>query len=185
MVRMGLIFDTDPALVLVDCCDIIPHCRRCLKAFQPGFKHVFCDMADRLPTGLRKELREVAPKPDGDPELFEDQLLAVDAVLESAVSDPLFGICCNGTTAYCIVLCTASSACCMVQATMTLRTAFLVSVGPERHVWTSLPLVHVEGCLGLAVLHGCCGCTSDECAENMWCLLRTGRCGRWLRRSVP
>ena len=40
LVRMGIIFENDPAFVLVDCCDVLPHCRRCLKAFEPSFKHV-------------------------------------------------------------------------------------------------------------------------------------------------
>ena len=101
LVRMGVIFENDPAFVMIECCDIEPHCRRCLKAFQPGFKHVFCNMTDRLPEALQQELLDLAPKPDGDPEFFEDQFLAVDAVLGEAASDPLSGIFRNGSTAYC------------------------------------------------------------------------------------
>lgn len=102
LVRIGLLQSGDPAFVLVDACDILPHCRGCLKAFKkPGFKHVFCDMKDRLPSGLKQEVEDLAPKPDGNPDFFEDQFFAVDSVLEAACEDPQSSLFLNGSTAYC------------------------------------------------------------------------------------
>ena len=101
LVRMGLIFENDPAFVLIDCCDLLPHCRRCLKAFEPGFKHVFCDMMDRLPDDLRKEIQEIRPKAGGDSVFWEDQFFAVDALLEEAGFDLSIGLFRNGSSAYC------------------------------------------------------------------------------------
>ena len=129
LVRMGLIFDTDPALVLVDCCDIIPQCRLCLKAIEPGFKHVFRGMADRLPTGLWKE-----PRRSLMATLSFSRIPFLPSTLCSSRQYQILYLGFSATERLPIVICTASSACCMVQATMTLRTAFLVSIVPEGRV---------------------------------------------------
>lgn len=121
LVRMGLIFENDPAFIYIDCCDVLPHCRRCLKAFEPGFKHVFCNMMDRLPEGLRQQIEEMRPKAGGDPAFWEDHFLQSTLCLRKRASIYQLGFFATGRLP--TAICTTSSACCMVQATTTLLAA--------------------------------------------------------------
>ena len=86
MERAALIPYGCPGFVLIDACDIAPHCQKCLVEMDPPFCHVGTDMFDRLPADLRQLVDELAPQPGGDKGVFECQYEAVSSVLPELVN---------------------------------------------------------------------------------------------------